>query len=186
MKSDRNIEESTLIKELKSGNKKVFEYIFKKYYRGLCLAAQKYVKDTYTAEEIVSSLFFKIWEKRESIIITSSLSAYLYKAVCNESLNYLNSFHYRQKPSDSIHIYLEHPASEPSILQELYSEELQNKIQKAVQSLPDRCQYIFYLSRNQGLSHKEIAEKLKISVSTVENQIGIALHKLRDILKSYE
>ncbi|MBN1131921.1 MAG: RNA polymerase sigma-70 factor [Bacteroidales bacterium] len=184
MKNANKLDESTFAEDLKSGNKHVFEYIFNKYYKALCLCAQKYVRDRHVAEEVVSTVFMRIWERRESINITGSLSSYLYKAVCNESLNYLSSFSYRHKPTDSIYIYLEDSYSEPGILQELYTEELQKKISRGIESLPERCQYIFYLSRNQGLSHKEISEKLNITVSTVENQIGIALHKLRDFFKT--
>lgn len=183
MEDDKKIDDPVLLNDLKSGDKRVFEFIFKKYYKRLCLYAQKYVRDTQTAEEIVSKVMMRLWEKRETINVYESLSSYLFKSVYNEALNYLHSFSFRQKPTDSIHPYLNHSYSEPSILQKLYAEELELKIKKGIQNLPDRCQYIFYLSRYQGLTHNEIAVKLNISVSTVENQIGIALHKLRDSLK---
>ena len=184
MNNGKNIDESFLIEEIRQGEEFAFEYVFKCYYRRLCLFSQKYVNDFHTAESIVLRVFGRLWEKREEISITQSLSAYLFQSVYHECLNHLNSFSQRQKPTDSIYQYLEdHRGPDYHFLSRFYAKELEEKIRAGIKNLPNRCRDIFYMSRYEDLSHKEIAEKLDISVRTVENQIGIALEKLREMLK---
>lgn len=184
MNNDKNIDESLLIEGIREGEEFAFEYVFKLYYRRLCLFAQKYVRDSQTAEEVVSRVFKKLWEKRKTIHINESLASYLFQSVYHESLNHLNSFSQRQKPTDSVHSDLkDHRGTETSFLYRLYADELEEKIQQGINNLPSRCRDIFYMSRYKELSHKEIAKKLGLSVRTVENQIAIALEKLREMLK---
>ena len=184
MNNGKNIDESFLIEGIRQGEEFAFEYIFKCYYRRLCLFAQKYVHDSHTAESIVLRIFERLWEKREEITISQSLSSYLFQSVYHECLNHLNSFSHRQKPTDSIYQYLEdHRGPDYHFLSRFYAKELEEKIRQGVRSLPAKCRDIFYMSRYEDLSHKEIAEKLNISVRTVENHIGIALEKLRKVLK---
>ena len=184
MNNDKNIDESFLIEGIRQGEEFAFEYVFKCYYRRLCLFAQKYVKDSHTAESIALRIFERLWEKREEISISQSLSAYLFQSVYHECLNHLNSFSHRQKPTDSVHSDLkDHRGTETSFLYRLYADELEEKIQQGINNLPSRCRDIFYMSRYKELSHKEIAKKLGLSVRTVENQIAIALEKLREMLK---
>jgi RNA polymerase sigma-70 factor (ECF subfamily) len=181
------INEHILIEGIKAGKEFAFEYVFKQYYKKLCLFALKYVRDNQTAEEIVSRVFKNLWEKRKTISINQNLSSYLFKAVYNESMNYLNSFSRRQQPTDSIYQHIEnHIEAESGFLSKLYAEDLEKKIKKGIHELPEKCRDIFYMSRYESLSHKEIAERLNISVKTVENQIGIALEKLRETLQSEE
>lgn len=179
MKDESHINEQLLIEAIQDGKKYAFEYLFREYYKRLCLYAQKYVRDHDTAEEIVSRLFEKLWKKRKHVQIETSLTAYLFQSVYHEALNYLNSFSHRQRPTDSIYSYLREKEMTGSFLPQLYRRELEEKIEQAVNNLPEKCRTIFHLSRYQGYSHKEIAEELGISVRTVENQIGIALEKLR-------
>ena len=184
MQNNTNINETLLIESLREGKKAAFEYVFKEYYKRLCLFAQKYVRDYHTAEEIVSRIFEKLWERRRDLNISRSLSSYLFQAVQNECLNYLNSFSSRQKPTDTIHLHTESKEAASSFLPYLYAGELEEKINAGIKNLPDKCRKIFYFSRYEGLTHKEIAEKMNISTRTVENQIRIALESLRNILKS--
>ena len=185
MNNDNNINESFLIEKIRQGEEFAFEYIFKCYYNRLCLFAQKYVKDSQTAEGVVLRIFERVWEKREQISISQSFSSYLFQSVYHECLNHLNSFSHRQKPTHSIYQYLEdHRGPDYHFLSRFYAQELEEKIKHGIHNLPEKCRDIFYMSRYEDLSHKEIAEKLDISVRTVENQIGIALEKLRKVLKN--
>src|SRR6056297_2886633 len=126
MNNDKNIDESFLIEGIRQGEEFAFEYIFKCYYRRLCLFAQKYVHDSHTAESIVLCIFERLWEKREEIIISQSFSAYLFQSVYHECLNHLNSFSQRQKPTDYIYQYLEdHRSPDYHFLYRFYAKELE-------------------------------------------------------------
>ncbi|MFC2087143.1 RNA polymerase sigma-70 factor [Bacteroidota bacterium] len=184
MEKNEVTNELVLINEIKSGNEIAFEYIFKKYYKPLCLFSRKIVHNPHNAEEVVSNVFMRLWEHRSNICITRCLSSYLFRAIYNESLNYLNAFSKRQIPIDSNHIYYENYEGEISLLSHIYATELKYKINTCVKSLPRKCQEIFSLSRNIGFTHKEIAERMCISVRTVEHQIGNALERLREIIQS--
>ena len=184
MNNDKNIDESCLIEGISQGQKFAFEYLFNCYYKRLCLIAQKYVKDSQTAEGIVLVIFERLWEKREQIFISQSLSSYLFQSVHHECLNHLNSFSHRQKPTTSIYQHQE-DCRDPDhhFLSQLYAIELEEKIREGINNLPDRCREIFLMSRYEDLSNIDIAEKLDLSLCTVKNQIAIALKKLKKVLK---
>ena len=183
MNKDKNIDESWLIEKIKEGEEFALESIFKCYYKRLYLYALKYVKDNQTAEGVVLRVLERLWEKREQITIEQSLSSYLFQSVHNESLDYLKSFHHRQKPSDYQYI-VDNGTPDYDFLERFYADELEKKIKQGIKRLPAKCRDIFYMSRYEDLSHKEIAEKMNISVHTVKNQITIALEKLSAMLDS--
>ena len=175
------------VKELKNGNKKTFEWMFKTYYRMLCFYAEGIVGEKETAEEIVSDFFLKLWENREIIHITTSLQAYLYKGVYNNSLKYLekikvlHKYHeharYRIDNSDFFQTQTDnHPLSM------LISQETVSEIEQAIDALPAQCREVFQLVRLEGLTYQEVAEKLGISINTVRTQITRAMTKLRETL----
>lgn len=140
----------------------------------------KYVRDEQIAEEIVQEVFINIWERRESLTITTSIKSYLFTAIRNRSFNYLKL----QLPKEQKKVDLDGVGfmEEDSREQEMIMDELKEYVHSAIESLPNKCRIIFNLSRNAGMTYKEIAEELDISVKTVENQIGLALKKLRENL----
>jgi len=161
-------------------NSKEFETIFNQYYPVLCRYAFSLVKNKVTAEDIVQEQFINLWENRYRTSI-SSYSAYLFKAVKNKSINYLQSGHYKN-------IVLSDPLKESSKITNCTREainhnELQQLIVEAIRKLPPRCSYIFYLKRFEEFSNAEIAKKLSISVKTVENQMTIAIRKITAFLR---
>jgi RNA polymerase sigma-70 factor (ECF subfamily) len=176
--SDRKI-----FNEIKKGNLKTFERLFKKYYSSLCNYATKYLKDLNKAEEVVQELFYRLWEKRNKLDINVSLKSYLYRAVYNGCLQYLNhraieiryENYYKKQPRE-----YDKDASEAINMQEL-----NQVIDKTLNSLPERCRNIFLLNRQDGLKYREIAEKMDLSVKTVEANMGKALKLLRKNLKNY-
>ena len=105
--------------------------------------------------------------------------AYLMRSVVNTSLSYLKQ-NKKQKELTDIHLEAQ-GGSDEAVLQK----ELESKIGQALDQLPPKCKAIFVLSRFENLKNKEIAATLGVSLKTVENQMGIALKKLRDELKSY-
>ena len=175
--------ENELVEQIKNGNKDAFENIFKEHYSHLCSYTNKFVLDLDAAEEVVQELFFQIWQKKEDLNITTSLKSYLFRAAHNSSLNYIKHQNIQLKYKEQT--LAEH--HELSYQQYGYSEinELQDRIRKAIDKLPPERRKVFVMNRFEELSYKEVAEKLGLSIKTVENQIGKALKFLRDELKDY-
>lgn len=175
--------ESFIIERLRSGDVNIFEWLFKNKYKGLCYYATKLLGNTSTAEEIVSETFAEIWEKKEKIIFTSSVNAYLYATVHNKSINFLK----RQKTITAYNKFLFETKQEfnpADIPDQIYQEkDITAEIDNAIRLLPEKCKAIFMLSRFENKKYREIAEILGISIKTVENQMGIALEKLRKHLQ---
>ena len=154
-----------------------FEQLFKSHYKALHAYANVMLRDEDTAEEIVQSMFLRFWEKRSLLNIQTSIKAYLYKCVHNDSLNYIKHQTIKTKYQDyAVHSMNDHhePASSRVELNEL-----QSRLQEALKELPEQCRTIFQMSRFEELKYKEIAEQLGISIKTVENQMGKALKILR-------
>ncbi|MGQ8336120.1 RNA polymerase sigma-70 factor [Sunxiuqinia sp. A32] len=176
---DFEIESAFFLEKLKEGDRKTFTLIFDYYYTGLVVFADKYMHDIELSEDIVQSVFVKLWENRE-YIRSSSIKSYLSSAVKNNCIDLIrkketqDKYVQRQK---SIGIDSEH---------EFWAEhELQKMVEDSIRKLPSRCREIFKMSRYDGLKSIEIADKLGISQRTVETQITKALKILRKDLKDY-
>ncbi|GAB2774047.1 RNA polymerase sigma-70 factor [Rhabdobacter roseus] len=153
-----------------------FERVFKAHFKPLHAYANTLVKDDVMAEEMVQNVFCRLWEKTEQIEIRESVSGYLYRSVYHESLNYLKHL----KVRDAYRTYVNHhmePTSATSHPLEL--KELEQRLEKALRELPEKCRTIFQMSRFEELKYQEIADRLQLPVKTVENQMGKALRLLR-------
>ena len=177
------LEAITNINKLKSGEHKAYEMLFKEFYAPLCRYAYSMLRDADESEDLVQKTFFKLWDMRESIEIHTSVKSYLYRIVHNNCLNKIkqqsiraehNQYYAYEKDTTSNHV-------ENVVL----ANELEQRIENVVESMPPRCKEIFKLSRQQQLSYAEIANELSISASTVETQIVKALRILRTELKEY-
>ena len=155
-----------------------FNRIFRDYYTALCRYCMKFVNDRDTAEDIVQDQFVYIWEKNLDISDAPAIRSYLFKAVKSRSVNHIQKRF--KNPTDHLNSVSELMSSNivagPD--KELELKELDAVIQRALQSLPDKCRGIFILKKFGELNNKEIAEKLNISVKTVEAQMTIAFKKL--------
>lgn len=151
--------------------------MFKAHYKELHSYANVMLRDEDTAEEIVQSMFLKFWEKRELLNVQTSIKAYLYKCVYNDSLNYLKHQKVKTKYQDfAVYTMNDHHEAASSRVE---LTELQFKLQEALNELPEHCRTIFQMSRFEELKYREIAEQLDLSIKTVENQMGKALKILR-------
>ena len=164
-------------------NEATFRQLFDKLYDGLCRYSIQFVRVPQIAEDIVQNLFIYLWEKRKEIDIHTSYSSYLHKAVKNRSIEYLRSKFARIDfvQTDASQFLPEY--SNPQI--KLEEEELETIIAKVVNDLPEKCYIIFSMSRFGDLTHKQIAEKLNISVKTVEAQLTKALKRIRVAVENY-
>jgi RNA polymerase sigma-70 factor, ECF subfamily len=155
-----------------------FEQLFKQLFKPLTAYAVKYIQDVDDAKNIVHDVFIVFWEKRTSLT-DISLKSYLYTAVRNRCLNYIRD---KKKHVSVEHMQNNEPYSDNSVLEAL---ELEARIDKAIQSLPEKCREIFELNRFEGLRYAQIAEKLNLSVKTVEAQMSKALSVLRENLSEF-
>ncbi|WP_339879441.1 RNA polymerase sigma-70 factor [uncultured Algoriphagus sp.] len=157
-----------------------FEAVFKTYFKALHAYAMAILKESETAEEIVQSVFLKLWEKRETLEISSSLKAYLYRAVYHDSLNHIKHLQVKRKHWD--HAHYEMTQGKPEQVGEQIKgqeNELYERFQLALEKLPEKCRMVFNLSRFEELKYQEIADRLEISIKTVEAHMGKALKTLR-------
>lgn len=168
---------------IKQDDLKEFEMLFKSYYSPLCHYAFRFLKDMDLAEEIVQEFFYNYWKNRHTMNIQISIKSYMFRAIRNNSLKYLEHLRvvkkYEQnfKDVNSSEVFLE--------TNELEVSELNEIIEATLNELPERCCQIFKLSRFEGLKYNEIAEKLSISIKTVEANMGKALQLFRKNLKHY-
>lgn len=172
-----------LIRQLKLRDEQVFCSLFKTHFKRLRNYAFTFVGDEHLAEDIVQTIFLKLWERIEVLNFSDSIPAYLYRAVYNESLNTLK----HSKIKKIYHVWLHRfmkDRTDPSPLK-IQLDELEQRLGSAINDLPQQCRTIFQLSRFEGLRYRDIASRLGISVKTVENQMGKALRILRTRLAEF-
>lgn len=171
-----------ILTRLRANDKSILKELFQTYYTSVCSTIHRFIRDRNLVEDLAQEVFLRFWEKRQKINITSSVKAYLHRMAVNEALAHLrkNKRYSEEEFTPDISSGEEAGAEE----QYLYAE-LEGSIKAAIDSLPPKCRAVFQLSRYEELTYKEIAEKMDISVKTVENQMGKALKVLRQKLKSY-
>lgn len=162
--------------DVKQGDANTLEALFNLHYKPLCYYILQFTKNMPEAEDIVQDLFIKVWTKKETIEIKTSLKAYLYRSAHNA---YTDHFR-KQKLREGFLDALKKEALSTQ-LEDDHSvmEEKSNKIKKLINTLPPRCKEILLLNKYEGFKHREIAEKLGISIKTVEKQLSTAFKKIR-------
>ncbi|MBN1926843.1 MAG: RNA polymerase sigma-70 factor [Prolixibacteraceae bacterium] len=173
--------EKELFQQIKEGNKQSFEKLFRYYYAPLCHFSRKYIADADECEEVVQGFFLKVWEKRMELDINTSVKNYLFSSVRNRCLNYIKHQKIKLGYKNEV-IQNDNTSFNPDDY--LLEVDLQKKIREGIDSLPARRKEIFLLSRDEGLKYREIADRLGISIKTVETQMGQALKDLREKLSS--
>ncbi|KPM46909.1 RNA polymerase sigma-70 factor [Jiulongibacter sediminis] len=171
------------IHALRAGDASVFEEVFRLHYDSLCRYAFSLLNRQAEAEDLVQQVFVTYWENREKTIISGSLKGYLFRSVHNRCLNSIK--HDKVKAAYTDHSLFFETNYHLEVEENFQAEELKGKIDEVIENLPTECQRVFRMSRIDQLRHKEIAEKLSISVKTVENQIGKALKIMRTSLADY-
>jgi RNA polymerase sigma-70 factor (ECF subfamily) len=169
-----------IIRRIRRGDVEEFESLFRSSYVSLVRYAKTIIRDHDTAEEIVQDLFFRLWRDRENTMIESSLNGYLFRAVHNRCLHYIEHIKVVEKYEKEMAVNHGESADVPTDL--LYYSDLQAKIAGIIERLPEKCGKIFCMSRFEGLKYSEIAKKLSVSVKTVEANMGRALKEFRKAL----
>lgn len=176
--------DSALLKDLFSklalnGDPVAYKKLFLFYYPRLLSFSCGFTHCKEASEEIVSDVFVKIWSNRDSLLRVTNFHLYIYVSTKNASLTCVE----KQKRDktfslDDVNTEFKSIYYDPEQL--MISAEMFKRICVAVQSLPPRCRLIFKLIKEDGLSYKEVAELLHLSIKTIENQMTIALRKLGD------
>jgi RNA polymerase sigma-70 factor (ECF subfamily) len=179
-----NYSDQELLQLLRHDEDMAMTLIFRRHFHNVFNASYRLYPDRMVAEDLTQEVFVELWRRRERLAVNSSLSAYLRRAAVNKTLNHL-------RETQKIKFVGEDRFPAPESIQEsaarstTEAEELRILIDKAIDSLPERCRIIFVLSRYEDLSHAEIARLLDISAKTVENQVAKALRWLREALGPY-
>ena len=177
-------EELKYLKELGDDSKGAFDELFRHYYPKLKNFLLAMLKDEEEAKDVAQSIFVKVWAKRKSISEVRFFSAYLFRMAKNAvydcyDRNQIREYSLLEKESVI-------PFHESPIEDSLYASELEELINIAISGMPERRREIFLMSRQDGLSNKEIAKELDINQRTVENQITTALSMLREVVTSFK
>ena len=176
----QNNEDREYVEYLKKDDIIGFDVLYHKYSQNLYAFALSITRNSFAAEEVTQLVFMKVWEKRAQINEHLSFKSFLFSITYNETISWL-----RKEKSEKRRI------SEFVQISDTLTNETEQTVEfknieglanKLIEQLPERRKEIFKLSRNQGFSNKEIAEKLGISVRTVEHQISSALKFLRNKL----
>ncbi|EOZ91499.1 RNA polymerase ECF-type sigma factor [Indibacter alkaliphilus LW1] len=168
------ISDSILCEGLNKKDKKSFDLIFERYWKRLYLYAYKIFQDQGICEDIVQEVFIKLWENAESNPI-NNLEGYLFRAVKFRISNAIRNLKNTSQIDDVLgNLPLQHPVD-----LDFEFQETNGLIHRSIESLPEKCREIFRLSREEHLSNREIAERLDISIRTVETQIYRALKVIR-------
>jgi len=175
--------EDQLIERLNSRDEAAFEQVFKQHYKSLHAYAFTLLKDDDMAEEMVQNVFYKLWERSAELNITSTVAAYLFRAVHNESLNHLK--HLKVRSQHQLYVSYRNDSHADTATKKLQVKELEKRLHAALTELPEGCRTVFQLSRFEELRYSEIADVLGISIKTVENQMGKALKLLRSKLAGF-
>jgi RNA polymerase sigma-70 factor (ECF subfamily) len=174
------VRDTEIIRRIGQGDVGQFESLFRSSYVSLVRYANTLIRDHDSAEEIVQDLFFVIWRDKEKLHIESSLNGYLYRAVHNRCLHYIDHNRIVEKYAKEMAFAEQENNESPTDI--LHYKELQAKIAGILERLPEKCGRIFCMSRFEGLKYSEIAEKLSVSVKTVEANMGRALKEFRKTL----
>jgi len=175
--------DNQIFEAIKRDDNGAYEIVFREYYRPMTAYAFRFLGNLADSESIVQDVFLRLWQKRKEIMITSSLQNYLFRSVKNHCINQIE----HEKIKSGYQTLVIRNEADRSEYSEFFLEfGLMNKIEAAIASLPEKRQEIFRLAREDSLKYREIADRLNISIKTVETQMTLAMKQLRESLKEYK
>lgn len=173
-----HVEESELLTRLRGGDEQAYAAMFREHYPGLVVSATRLLGERALAEEIAQDVMLELWRRRESLMLTGPVRAYLQQATRNRSLNRLR----QSKTAQRGEVYVRGPSESPAADSRAISGELEAVVAEAIALLSEPQREVFMMNRQRGLTYSEIADLLGISVKSVEARMGRALKQLREHL----
>lgn len=171
----------TLIRRISEDDELALRELFDIYYQKLFHLALYFLKTKELAEEVTSDVFFIIWKRRKTLTEIDDIEKYLYTSTKNQALHYLRrSSVIDSETLDLYTINLLPDENNPE--EQLLNQEYQKLIQKAINSLPEKCREVFRLVLSDKLKHREIAQLLNISEKTVEAHITSAYKRIAEFV----
>ena len=183
LKQYHSYTDAELLLLIKKDDEKAFHVLYEKYWEKLLVQAFVKLQSTQEAEEIVQTIFTNLWKRRHTLQLKFSFHTYVASMLKYEILRQL-ALNKKEKQRRANAPWL-HVVEDNSTCEWLDYEQLQSDIEKEVQSLPEKCQLVFRLSREEGLTENQIAESLNIAPKTVQAHIGKALKQLRSSLQQF-
>jgi RNA polymerase sigma-70 factor (ECF subfamily) len=177
---NKNENLNIILKALNEGDSVVFDNLYSEYYQKLCTFLIGYTDDTAIIEDVVQDVFLKIWTNRKNLSIKTSLSGYLYKTAYTTLME-----KYRQvkKKNNLLASYYYTAMIQAMESNQDEKNKRLKKLRKCIENLPERCRLVFYENKMMGLKYIEVAEKLNISIKTVEGHISRAMSILKDCMR---
>lgn len=166
-----------LANQIKKGQTHAFDQLFERYSQRLYRFSKSLLKNHEDSEEVVQEVFFRIWKKRDELDERKSFQSFLFSIAYNTIVD-----QFRQRVKDQKYEQFLIKQAQQNYLDpenKLEYKELKKQVEKAINELPERRKKIYQLSREKGLSYKEIASRLQIKSKTVENQLNLALKHIR-------
>ncbi|HVT86389.1 MAG TPA: RNA polymerase sigma-70 factor [Chitinophagaceae bacterium] len=177
MKTYHHYNDPELIALWQQGDEKAFDCLYKRYVVYLINIAAQKTDSLDTAKELVQDVFLSVYQRRDELHTTSSLKSFLYVALKNKIFNHYRNLFSKWKHERNASNQLRVVTN--NLHDEYEAKELELQLHEIIQELPPQCRKVFLMSREEQLSHKEIAERLNISPNTVDQHIQKALRILR-------
>jgi RNA polymerase sigma-70 factor (ECF subfamily) len=173
--------DESLLQRMRSDDQEAFSLIYRRYWEGLFITAAKALRGKQEAEDVVQDVFLSLWNRRKELNIEGSLAAYLQTSIRYKAIHYIEKNITRR---DYLALLTETAVNTlpDSVEMQLHLKEIQQTIHQVVAGMPPKMQEVYRLSRQEHLSHKEIAEKLGITTETVKKHIQHALQLIKTAL----
>jgi len=168
-----------------SDSQTAFKSLYTAYVNPLLRFVSHYVSTPMEAEEVISDTFLTIWNNRKTLPDVSSFDSYIYSIARNKAISFYRGQHMKKVDIDekSIDLFFQ---TDTTPEEELIAKEEIDRLNAAINALPNKCKMVFKLVREDKLKHKEVATILNISIKTVEAHLATAIKKLREALASKE
>ncbi len=178
-----NLEEIALVKSLKEGDQSAFKLFFEKYYDRLVAYINTFAHDKIKSEDIAQQAFINFWEDRDKIDISRSPRGYLFTTAYHR---YIDSVKKEKRNQQFLNELYKRALNSRIEEDEEFLKKRIKKLKSVLNTLPPKCKEIIHLNKVEGTKYKDIADKMGISIKTVESQMRIAFNKIRQAFKDDE
>lgn len=184
MKAGKEIGNNKLLLAVSENDRGSFNLFYNIYYEQVFRFAYYFLKEKEACREVVTDVFFSVWQSRKQLRKVANIDTYLYIATRNECRRFMSKRDRRHISMEELPVHLE-KSEDISPENEIVNQEIERLLAQAISELPERCRIIFLMVREEGLKPKQIAEILSIKESTIRVQMRIAIEKIIEVVKPY-